>query len=427
MKITKRQLIKLITEALSESEAQYFGPVFAEVIADYEDPKNAGIFNDFQTFTAHNSKYPKLSMLGSGAFRVTFEDVDDPRFLLKVAKPGKKTALQDNLTEIKVFNQFPEIFPKVYYAAPDGRFFITERVEVLGGNRFSNVLSEKFPDVFKKIKSLPRFINEGIDPYEQSADPIINMWKDLIVSMEMHRIDENFDTLINSPNPDLRKSAVNLLKLQFYHKNAKVAFTTEEICEIIEGTSFKKIFNVINSLGVAFRELRADNMGVTPEGRLVIIDNSQLDKVGPLTAIKCVTPVRVDKDIAAYMNPDAEVFDPVTKKIKKSTPVAAPKAKLAPGQAKAGTADFYGGIFSPEDLKDVNPDDIDTELFDTEFDLENFIKMMKAKNKKEREELVGAGLSGKTLKTGEVPGTLGTGVMQRLREHFSKFLKDLPE
>jgi hypothetical protein len=424
MKITRKQLIKLITEALSEAEAQYFGPVFAEVIADYEDPKNAGIFKDFQTFTAHNSKYPKMSMLGSGAFRVTFEDLDDPRFLLKVAKPGKKTALQDNITEIKVFNQFPEIFPKVFYAAPDGRFFITERVEVLGGNRFSNILEEKFSDVFKKIKSLPRFINSGADPYEQSSDPIKNMWRDLVVSMEMHRIDENFDELINSPNPDLRKSAVNLLKLQFHHTSAKVAFTTEEICEIIEGTSFKKIFNVINSLGIAFRELRADNMGVTPEGRLVIIDNSQLDKVGPLTAIKCVTPVRVDKDIASYMNPDAEVFDPVTKKAKKSATVSAPKAKLAPGQAKRGTADFYGDIFGQ--LDNINPDDIDTELFDTEFDLENFIKLMKAKNKKEREQ-AGDGLSGKTSKTGEVAGTLGTGVMQRIREHFEKFLKDVPE
>ena len=100
MKITKRQLLKLINEALNDSEAQFFGPVFAEVIADYEDPKNADIFKDYQSLMIHNSKYPKLSMLGSGAFRITFEDTDDPRFLLKVAKPGKRTSIQDNTTEI---------------------------------------------------------------------------------------------------------------------------------------------------------------------------------------------------------------------------------------------------------------------------------------------------------------------------------------
>lgn len=419
MKITRNQLVRLIKEVMSAEEVSFFGPTFAEVVEAYEDPKNAGIFKDSQKLDTFNQRFPKLNLLGSGAFRVTYEDLDDPRFLLKVAKPGKKTALQDNITEINVFNQFSDFFPNVYYSAPDGRFFITDRVEVLSGDKFSKVLEQKFPDVFRKIQSLPRFLNSGEDPYENSSDKIKNMWRDLMVSMETHRFDENFDDLINSTNPDLRKAAVNIFKIQFSHTSAKVAFTTEEICEIIENTSFKKLFNVINSLGVAFRELRGDNMGVTNDGKLVLIDNSQLDKVGPLTAIDCISPVRVDKELASYLNPDTEVFDSAAQKVKKKQ-TASPKS--APGKAKADNENFYN-VFDPEiidALSDVDEDDIPTELFDTEFDLENFIKLMKEKNRKEREA---AGLS--TDGTDKSFGTLGTGAIGQLREHFDKFLKGL--
>lgn len=422
MKITKRQLIKIIKEAMSPEEESFFGPTFSEVIAEYEDPKNAGIFKDSQTFSDFNQKFPKLNLLGSGAFRSTYEDIDDPRFLLKVAKPGKRTALQDNITEINVFNQFPDYFPKVYYAADDGRFFIIERVQVLKGDEFSEALVKNFPDVFKRIQSLPRFLNTGVDPYEQSSDKIKNMWKDLMVSMETHRFDENFDDLITSDNPDLRKAAINMFKLQFAHSSAKVAFTTEEICEIIEKSSFKKLFNVINSLGVAFRELRGDNMGVDRNGRLILIDNSQLDKVGPLTAIDCVTPVRVDKDLASYLNPDAEVFDSQAQKTKRKQ-AAPPSNRLAPGQAKGGTGDFYN-VFDPDVISALSDDEdnIPTELFDTEFDLENFIKMMKEKNRKEREA---EGRSDSD--TNKSIGTFGTAAVGQISEHFEKFLKGLKE
>ena len=142
MKITRNQLVRLIKEVMSAEEVSFFGPTFAEVVEAYEDPKNAGIFKDSQKLDTFNQRFPKLNLLGSGAFRVTYEDLDDPRFLLKVAKPGKKTALQDNITEINVFNQFSDFFPNVYYSAPDGRFFITDRVEVLSGDKFSKVLEQ---------------------------------------------------------------------------------------------------------------------------------------------------------------------------------------------------------------------------------------------------------------------------------------------
>lgn len=427
MKITKRQLLKLINEALNDSEAQFFGPVFAEVIADYEDPKNADIFKDYQSLMIHNSKYPKLSMLGSGAFRITFEDTDDPRFLLKVAKPGKRTSIQDNTTEINAFNQFPEIFPKIYYSAPDNRFFIIERVEVLSGPNFTKTLEAKFPDVFQKIKSLPRFINSGVDPYENSSNKTKDMWRDLVCSLDTHRLNENFDEVITSPDPNIRKAAVNIFKIQFYHKSAKAAYTTEEICEIIEDTSFKRMFNIVNSLGIAFRELRGDNMGLTNEGRLVIIDNSQLDKVGPITNINCSTPVRVDKDVAIHLNPDAEAFDPVVKQGKKNQPKQAPPPKLPPGKAKGGTADFYGAIFDPSSSS-IDPDQIPTDLDTTDFDIEAFVERMKEKNRKEKEKENRDGISGQTLKTGAMQGTLGTGVMgEALNEYFKKFLKDITE
>ena len=424
MKITRGHLRRLISEALNPSEASYFGPVFTEVISDYENPANQGIFNDYQSLMVHNQKYPKLNMLGSGAFRITYENIDDPRFLLKVAKPGKKSAIQDNKTEINAFNQFPDIFPKIYYAAPDYRFFIIERVQVLNRSEFGNFLNQKFPDLFQKIQSLPYFLNNG-SPYEALGDDKLeNMWRDFVVSIEGHRIIPDFEDIAGSADPQLRKGAAALLKFQLGYTRAKHAFSIEEICEILQGSSFKKMFNTLSSLGVAFRELRSDNMGVTPEGRLVIIDNSQLDKAGPAVNIDCTFPVRVDKDVALYMNPDAVPFDKDTKKVKKKERSQAPKniqvpdeSKLTPAQQSDKTGKYLGNEYNMyinqlPNQQVADPElDIPTELSDTEFDVDAFVARMKKMNAAQ------SGGTSKMRKRNPLGGE------STLKEFFDRFMK----
>ena len=422
MKITRRQLRRLLTEALNPSEASYFGPVFAEVIADYENPANQDIFNDYQSLMIHNRKYPNLQMLGSGAFRITYENTDDPRFLLKVAKPGKKSAIQDNETEINVFNQFPDVFPKVYYAAPDKRFFIIERVQVLNRSEFGKALQQHFPDMFQKIESLPS-LSQGFNPYESLGDDKIeNMWRDFVVSIEGHRIIPDFDDLASSDDPKLRKGAAALLKFQLGYQRAKFAFSIQEICEVIKGSSFKKMFDTLTALGVAFRELRSDNMGVTPEGRLVIIDNSQLDKAGPAVNIDCASPVRgIDKNMAIYMNPDSVPFDKDTKAVRKkdresqvSKINAVPdNIQLTPAQQGAGTQKYMGNQYNMYvNQQDVDPEkDIPTELSDTEFDIDEFVARMKKMNAEE------SGGTNKMRKRNPL------GDESTLKEFFDRFMK----
>jgi len=161
---------------------------------------------------------------------------------------------------------------------------------------------------------------------------------------------------------------------------------------------------------------------VTPEGRLVIIDNSQLDKAGPAVNIDCASPVRgIDKNMAIYMNPDAVPFDKDTKAVRKkdreaqvSKINAVPdNIQLTPAQQGAGTQKYMGNQYNMYvNQQDVDPEkDIPTELSDTEFDIDEFVARMKKMNAEE------SGGTNKMRKRNPL------GDESTLKEFFDRFMK----
>ena len=200
---------------------------------------------------------PKFRLLGEGAFRMVFSYEND--CVIKVAILGNwfKDAILMN-KEDAAFGRMPKysnLFPKVYESDADYKWIIMERCDAIS----------------TEAEFLKFFPNPLMDPKLYVEDSI-EMFYD-VLSYCAYRTTGNTATMGKSaahitkwltPDPDL---------LDWLQKDPGVSF--EQIIESYEKLKlFNKIVDFCAELGVRPSEIRKENVGISSDGRFVIIDSS---------------------------------------------------------------------------------------------------------------------------------------------------------
>ena len=266
-----KTLRRLIREAIGD---EYFG----SLIAQLRDKPDLAITQDWLL-------YMGVEYLGEGQYRIVYSLPNDPMFVLKVAKGihvNPKTDARvivskramygsgDNLTEVKRFNEFPRVFPKAYVHAPVENigggegvlWLIVEKVDVVGKSAqdLIPVLKKHMPVVYKflienaEINFLEGDINEQI---KQS-------WYDLIFSMDAYKM-------------GILNQSFGVLKTIFKRDFGETFDQSAIEYLVTNDHKFRDIYLAAEGIGMAYRELRGDNLGITSEDNLVIIDASTVD------------------------------------------------------------------------------------------------------------------------------------------------------
>ena len=162
------------------------------------------------------------------------------------------------------------MFPKAYVHAP---------IENIGGKEGTlwlivekvNVVGKESPNIVNAIKTyMPvvyRFILEqNIDFSESLNEQIKQKWYDIIFSMDANKMG-----VLQYPTNVLKTVFKRDFGEKFSPKDFEYLATNDP--------KFREITIAAESIGMAYRELRGDNLGVTKSGNLVIIDASTVDTV----------------------------------------------------------------------------------------------------------------------------------------------------
>lgn len=272
MRITRSLLLQLIKEAVGD---EFFGPLIAEIRA------NPDVVIDLDWLQDNG-----FTLLGKGKYRFVYGLPDEQMFVLKVARGiffnpntrerdiiSKSAAYgsADNLTEVTYFNEFPRVFPKAYVHAPieniggkEGTLWlIVEKVNVVGKEapNIVNAIKTYMPIVYSFI--LEQDINFSEDNLNEQ---IKQKWYDIIFSMDANKM-------------GVLQYPVDVLKTVFKRAFGE-KFTPEDFEYLATNDpKFREITIAAESIGMAYRELRGDNLGVTKSNNLVIIDASTVDTV----------------------------------------------------------------------------------------------------------------------------------------------------
>ena len=264
-------LRRIIREAVGD---EYFGPLIAHIRENPDDAIDMDWLQD-----------NGFALLGQGAYRFVYSLPSDSMFVLKVAKDiyknprsgerdivSKKAAYgaSDNLTEVQNFNKFPRVFPKAYVYAPieeiGGKqgvlWLVVEKVDVVGKESANivNAIKTYMPTVYKFLLEQDLDFSEG-----SIVEQIKQKWYDVIFSMDAHKM-------------GVLKYPTNILKTVFKREFGE-KFTPKDFEYLITNDpKFREIAMAAENIGMAYRELRGDNLGITKSGNLVLIDASALDE-----------------------------------------------------------------------------------------------------------------------------------------------------
>jgi len=191
---------------------------------------------------------PNFKYLGAGSFRMVFSYGND--YVIKIAAPGGffNQALKMN-KEDAAFGRMPKyssIFPKVYETDAAYKWIIMERCSVIDNE---NKFLEFFP-------------NPVTDPFVTSPFARIELFAYALRSCVYKETKSEAEIVGNIAY------VVNKLK-------DKLGIRSEEIIRSYERlTLFNKILDFCKEFGVLPREIRPGNVGISSDGRFVIIDSS---------------------------------------------------------------------------------------------------------------------------------------------------------
>jgi len=169
MRITKRQLLRLIKESIEDSQnLSYFGEgimLLSQTVDIDQMPEQHQI--------GWLEKNCDLSQLGYGGFRNVFALNNMPDLVVKVAytysSGYKGMGRKMNMSEVALFNQHPDVFPRVYaYDKKQGNWFVADRAKTIDSGedlgRVAIKLYSSFSAVARDILSVDSSISqEGIN------------------------------------------------------------------------------------------------------------------------------------------------------------------------------------------------------------------------------------------------------------------------
>ena len=177
---------------------------------------------------------------GSGSSRAVFGVISDPKFIIKIQKISGDS---QNRAEAKIQALEQDLFPKIYAHGGldsnpnlDYKWIVEDKVRVIEDE-------SEFESFFPELKKILEELNER----ESKDDP----------SFRSVYFDFFFYYIITLK--DKNRNNTKWLDSAFSE-----AYTREPL--------FKKIYNLGSKLGMELNDIRTHNVGVTADGRFVILD-----------------------------------------------------------------------------------------------------------------------------------------------------------
>lgn len=226
---------------LNEGEEDFF-PWLRE-LNSLDNPTSADIIK----------KFPNWSVLGRGAYRVTFQPPGEKDYVVKVVREKSKNytsageVQRQNEAEFKIGANFPQIFPKSYSHHPEYDWIVVENIEVFPSVRSRDVLKS----LKKSFPKLVSFIDDvyygGLSSFQNTGD---------ILEYILAAATKGTEYEVGVFTPKLEKV------FEFGMKYSKV---------------FRELHRVINEFSNDISDISHGNIGKGSDGRFVILDASVFD------------------------------------------------------------------------------------------------------------------------------------------------------
>ena len=236
-------------EYAKDTEKGYFGKNLDSLASDLSSYYNASsYYRPKKSLEDIGRKYGfKISLLGSGAYRVAFSIGND--LVIKISKQwgGEEMGAQMNRDDYRLGTD-PEIggiFPRAYPAENYG-----------SGSNW--VILERVKGIFHGYE-LPHFFKSSIlvDPASLSDSDAESYWY-----LVRRSLDKSYVGPISWPLKKLLRSPGT--------------FTMEDLRNDLAARSptFRNLQLAIRKYGISIAEIRPDNLGIGSDGRLVLLDSS---------------------------------------------------------------------------------------------------------------------------------------------------------
>ena len=276
MKLLLENWKRYIVEA-SQQEQSYFGntPQIADQIIDELDKWKATLQNKTHDYLQKNmhvfvdlvkQKIPSLTFMGVGKFRAAF--TTDKDLVIKIDYTNNNLAKEQNeddadMGRLGKHPRYSYLFPKSYLSHKDSKWVILEKVKPLTNNYAEFNKFFKFPTLEKATKN-----QQLITLYIRAC---------LL-----------YETGFDSALQDLKRNSINKIEDQIKIRISQPVRVLVE--ELRENKLFVELAIVCQKYNISPWEIKPDNVGITEDGRFVILDSSKLEQINKgLNAIEAET------------------------------------------------------------------------------------------------------------------------------------------
>ena len=317
MRMSVRLLKRLLREAASSYEREYFGDELADLVDDpelvtpYDRYHNVeyGINRSVTSIEAirKNVKaFKDVVPYADGAFRTLFEIPGNDNLLLKVAFIDEEDVYlpptEVNRLEVNLFNKYPDFFPKVFMYHPKYHWYVVEKIHVVDdADDFIDLFRDNFKFAsYENFKSFITYIliHTGIrketlsmlisdkNTYNILADLITSLLSDLehektgltkILKDNIYEIIQQALTdmsfvLVRDNNMSEEKKIANYKRKIIDDSDVCMGQIDFLYVKMTSDTKFRKFIKMIIDEDLSSSDFRALNVGTNSSGDFLIID-----------------------------------------------------------------------------------------------------------------------------------------------------------
>lgn len=281
MQLTKNKLYQLIQEQLSDEERQYWG----QGLSDISDAPEATLattpsiskdsiewWEQYGFDLTVKYEFPWIEkhigkQIGQGAFRKVYQFGKNRVMKIPYASVDQKLGQAVNVAEGLLFNQYPNLFPKAFAYDEKGRWLICEEVYVLKDKEtFLRNLFEYFPALDRIYRIL---LNDEKGSKELFRNNVDGMG---ILFGQIKKVFEN------EKKGNWFKAEKHFKEFFAYRdfdpQNVDACWNILTQDASKGATNFSVWFRTILKLDIQPWDIREDNVGLTSDGKFVIIDIS---------------------------------------------------------------------------------------------------------------------------------------------------------